>query len=83
MFNIVIIPIGGATSVSNALSCPENEKRCICSLDMTLMNKILWINEKNRLCRAEAGILGQDLERELNSKGFTCGHEPDSVEKFF
>ncbi|VDK40308.1 unnamed protein product [Gongylonema pulchrum] len=27
-----------------------------------------------------AGIVGQNLERLLNEKGFTCGHEPDSVE---
>lgn len=79
-FNVVIIPIGGGTSVSNALNCPENEMRTICSLDLALLNKILWIDEKNLLCRAQAGIVGQHLEQQLNAKGFTCGHEPDSVE---
>lgn len=47
---------------------------------MTLMNKILWIDESNLMCRAQAGIIGQELERQLNEKGFTCGHEPDSIE---
>ena len=28
----------------------------------------------------EAGIVGQDLERELRQQGFTSGHEPDSYE---
>lgn len=28
----------------------------------------------------EAGIIGQDLERELKNYGVCCGHEPDSVE---
>jgi alkyldihydroxyacetonephosphate synthase len=28
----------------------------------------------------EAGIVGQDLERELSKQGFTTGHEPDSYE---
>lgn len=28
----------------------------------------------------EAGILGQDLEKELSRYGVTCGHEPDSHE---
>lgn len=30
--------------------------------------------------RAEAGIVGVDLESALNAKNFTCGHEPDSIE---
>lgn len=75
-----MIPIGGGTCVSDALTCPSNEKRYVCSVDMTLMNKILWIDESNLICRAQAGIIGQDLERQLNEKGFTCGHEPDSIE---
>ncbi|MFH4975664.1 hypothetical protein AB6A40_002373 [Gnathostoma spinigerum] len=79
-FNVVIIPIGGGTSVSNALQCPKEEKRSICSLDMSELNKILWIDETDLLCRAQAGIIGQDLERQLNEKGYTCGHEPDSIE---
>uniref|UniRef100_A0A915D502 alkylglycerone-phosphate synthase n=1 Tax=Ditylenchus dipsaci TaxID=166011 RepID=A0A915D502_9BILA len=45
--DVVLIPFGGGTSVSNAL---------------------------------KAGILGQHLERQLNARGFTCGHEPDSIE---
>ncbi|KAE9554818.1 hypothetical protein FO519_001933 [Halicephalobus sp. NKZ332] len=78
--NVVIIPIGGGTSVSNALDCPEDEQRSICSLDMALMNQVIYIDESNYTCRAQAGIIGQDLERLLNEKGFTCGHEPDSIE---
>lgn len=78
--NVVIIPIGGGTSVSNALNCPPEEARTICSLDMALLNKVLYIDDANLVCRAQAGIVGQDLEKQLNDKGFTCGHEPDSVE---
>ncbi|EFO24218.1 alkyldihydroxyacetonephosphate synthase [Loa loa] len=79
-FNVVIIPIGGGTSVTGALECPNEEARSICSLDMALMNAIIYIDDKNLLCRAQAGIIGQDLERQLNEMGYTCGHEPDSVE---
>uniref|UniRef100_A0AC35TGX1 Alkylglycerone-phosphate synthase n=1 Tax=Rhabditophanes sp. KR3021 TaxID=114890 RepID=A0AC35TGX1_9BILA len=79
-FNICIIPIGGGTSVSNALECPVNEGRSICSLDMALMDKIHHIDEVNFLVKADGGIVGQKLERELAAKGYTCGHEPDSVE---
>ena len=45
-----------------------------------IQNRILWIDEENLLCRCEAGIIGQDLERSLQKKGFTVGHEPDSIE---
>ncbi|XP_041371951.1 alkyldihydroxyacetonephosphate synthase, peroxisomal-like [Gigantopelta aegis] len=78
--DVVIIPFGGGTSVSGALECPEGETRMIVSLDTSQMNKILWIDEKNMTVHAEAGIIGQDLERRLASKGFCTGHEPDSME---
>lgn len=35
--NVVIIPFGGGTSVSGAVCCPVNEKRCIVSLDTSQM----------------------------------------------
>ncbi|ELU02126.1 hypothetical protein CAPTEDRAFT_222474 [Capitella teleta] len=78
--NVVIIPIGGGTSVTGSLMCPENEKRMIISLDTTQMARILWIDEKNLTARIEAGIIGQDLERCLGEKGYCTGHEPDSME---
>lgn len=30
--------------------------------------------------RIEAGIIGQDLEKQLRAQGYTTGHEPDSYE---
>uniref|UniRef100_A0A1B6CGH0 Alkylglycerone-phosphate synthase n=1 Tax=Clastoptera arizonana TaxID=38151 RepID=A0A1B6CGH0_9HEMI len=79
-FNVVIIPFGGGTSVSGAVSCPQNEHRCILSLDTSQMNRMMWIDRTNLMACFEAGIIGQDLERELRSRGFTSGHEPDSYE---
>ncbi|XP_074653203.1 alkyldihydroxyacetonephosphate synthase, peroxisomal-like [Tubulanus polymorphus] len=79
-YNVVIIPFGGGTSVTNALECPANEKRMIVSLDTSQMNKILWVDEKNLTARIESGMIGQDLERELGKKGYCTGHEPDSME---
>lgn len=40
----------------------------------------MWIDEDNLLARIEAGAIGIKLEKELNAKGYTCGHEPDSFE---
>lgn len=78
--NVVIIPIGGLTNVTCANNCPEHETRMIVSLDMTQMNRMLWINETSMLACFETGIAGQDLEKTLSARGFVMGHEPDSVE---
>ncbi|XP_071442251.1 alkyldihydroxyacetonephosphate synthase, peroxisomal-like [Hetaerina americana] len=78
--NVVLIPFGGGTNVTKAVTCPPDERRMIVSLDTSQMNRILWIDQKSFLVCAESGIIGQDIERELNSKGFTTGHEPDSYE---
>ncbi|XP_065340541.1 alkyldihydroxyacetonephosphate synthase, peroxisomal [Cloeon dipterum] len=79
-YNVVIMPYGGGTSVTCANSCPEEEKRMIVSLDMSQMNRILWLDQDNLVACIEAGIIGQDLEKELKFHGFTTGHEPDSHE---
>ena len=51
--------------MSGALECPPGEKRPIVSLDMTEMDRILWIDEENLTAHIEAGIIGQDLERQV------------------
>lgn len=56
-FNVVIIPFGGGTSVTGALECPIEEARSICSLDMALMNAIIYIDNKNFLCRAQVIVI--------------------------
>ncbi|XP_017885785.1 alkyldihydroxyacetonephosphate synthase [Ceratina calcarata] len=79
-FGAACIPFGGGTSVSGAALCPANEHRTIISLDTSQMNKILWIDRENLIAYCEAGIIGQDLEKQLRIRGFTSGHEPDSYE---
>ncbi|XP_053607692.1 alkyldihydroxyacetonephosphate synthase [Plodia interpunctella] len=78
--NFVLIPFGGGTSVSGAVTCPAKEMRPIVALDTSEMNAILWLDKEQLLARVQAGIVGQDLEREMRARGFTVGHEPDSYE---
>lgn len=78
--NVTIIPFGGGTSVSGSVTCPQNEHRSIAALDTSQMNRMLWLDRSNMMACFEAGIIGQDLERELKSMGLTVGHEPDSYE---
>ena len=52
----------------------------IISLDTCMLNKILWVDEKNLTARIQSGINGQELERQLGERGYCTGHEPDSME---
>ncbi|MBM4384306.1 MAG: FAD-binding oxidoreductase [Deltaproteobacteria bacterium] len=75
-----VIPFGGGTNVTDALRCLESEKRTIVSLDMRRMNRVLWIDAENRTACIQAGATGSEIEEVLGRHGFTCGHEPDSME---
>ena len=78
--DVSLIPYGGGTNVTEALLCPTDEERTIVSVDMSRMNRILWIDPTNRMARIEAGAVGRHIMAQLESYGFTMGHEPDSVE---
>ncbi len=78
--DVCLVPYGGGTSVSCALKLPAEETRTIVSVDMRRMDAIEWIDRENFRAGVQAGILGSHLEERLAAEGFTCGHEPDSVE---
>jgi alkyldihydroxyacetonephosphate synthase len=48
-------------------------------LDLKKMRRILDLDELSLTVTAEAGILGQLLELELNRRGYTMGHFPSSI----
>ena len=48
-------------------------------IDMKKFNKIFEINDKNLTVTVQAGINGMNLDRYLNSKGYTAGHIPQSL----
>ncbi len=77
---VCLIPYGGGTNVSEALHCPEDEARSIVSVDMSRMNRILWIDPTNRTACIQAGAVGRQIAAGLARHGYTLGHEPDSVE---
>jgi len=47
-------------------------------LDMKLMNKVLKIDAQERYAVLETGIILSKLEEQLNAKGVTHGHHPNS-----
>ena len=78
--NVVLIPYGGGTNVTDALRCRPDEARTIVSVDMSRMDRILWIDPTNRMACIQAGAVGRHVARGLARHGFILGHEPDSVE---
>jgi len=73
--DIAITPMGGATGMCGALAPAAGEL----VLDMGGFDRILEIDERNLICRCEAGVNGYVLEQALNAKGLTLGHYPSSL----
>ena len=48
-YNIVLVPFGGGTNVTHSLLLNHYEKRMIVSVDMTRMNKVLWVDKRNMM----------------------------------
>ena len=77
---VCLVPYGGGTSVSNALQIPDQEQRMVVAVDTRRMDAIESIDEEDRRVTVQSGITGGRLEELLQEKGFTVGHEPDSIE---
>ena len=78
--DVSLIPYGGGTNVTDALRCRSEEQRVIVSVDMSRMNRVLWIDRGNMMACIQAGTSGRHIMSELSKYGVTMGHEPDSVE---
>ncbi len=74
----VLIPFGGGSNIAGSLEVPVEETRVVVSLDLGRMNQVLEIDEESGLALIQAGAQGPDLEEQLNARGFTIGHFPDS-----
>jgi alkyldihydroxyacetonephosphate synthase len=80
--NVQIIPFGGGTNVVGALSLDNlaGQTDIKCTVDLRKFKRLLHIDEQHLQATFEAGILGPELEKILNDKGYTLGHFPQSFE---
>jgi alkyldihydroxyacetonephosphate synthase len=60
--------VGGALSLSGGIV-----------VDMKQMNQVEELDEISLTVSVGAGVLGGELERWLNGRGYTCGHYPQSI----
>jgi alkyldihydroxyacetonephosphate synthase len=77
--DIIVIPFGGGTSVVGHLQVPST-RRPVLSLSLERFNRCIRLDADSLLAEFEAGVCGPDLEHQLNSRGYTLGHYPQSFE---
>lgn len=70
-----LIPYGSGSGVLGG-TIPLSEEVMI---DMQRMDRILNLDLDNHLVTVQAGMNGEKFEEELNAKGYTAGHLPQSL----
>lgn len=75
---IRLIPYGGGTSVVGHINVCDNNPAL--TLDLSRMNRLLYLDEDSHLATFEPGVRGPDLEAALRARGYTLGHYPQSFE---
>jgi glycolate oxidase len=71
---VPVTPRGAGTNLSGG-SIPVPEGIVVC---LTRMNRILEIDERNRLAVAEAGVINGDLQKAVEARGLTYPPDPSS-----
>ncbi|MFV0429959.1 MAG: FAD-binding oxidoreductase [Arachnia sp.] len=74
----VLIAFGGGSNIVAAVEAEPGETRQVITVNLGRMNRVLEIDEESGLARVQAGVFGPDLEDQLNARGWTLGHHPDS-----
>lgn len=74
-----VIPYGGGTSVVGHIT-PSKSDAPVLTLSLEKMTRLLDLDETSRLATFHAGVAGPQLEEQLNARGYTLGHFPQSFE---
>ena len=70
-----LVPYGGGSGVVDAIRPDE-----AVVVELRAMNEIRDFDEKDRLVRAECGVLGTDLDKALHGWGYMMGLQPQSMQ---
>ncbi|MBI4347890.1 MAG: FAD-binding oxidoreductase [Elusimicrobia bacterium] len=74
-----LIPFGGGTNIVGGVN-PGESDRMIVTVSLARMNRLLELDEKSQMATLQAGATGPRLERDLQARGWSLGHHPDSFE---
>ncbi|MBE0483925.1 MAG: FAD-binding oxidoreductase [Bacterioplanes sp.] len=77
--DVIVIPYGGGTSVAGHIT-PTANARPILTVSLARMNQLLDLNEESQIATFGAGTPGPLVESQLQARGYTLGHFPQSWE---
>src|SRR5690606_39098435 len=70
-----VIPYGGGSGIVGGALARQGGL----VIDLKRMNRVREVDDTSLVVSAETGINGQMLEDELNTRGYTLGHFPQSI----
>ena len=83
---VSVVPFGGGTNIVGGVNHhsvtldAQGNRRCYVTLNMQRMNRLLHLDSSSQIATIEAGVLGPQLEADLEQQGWSLGHYPDSFE---
>ena len=77
---VALVPFGGGSNIVGSLEAHDAAGRMVVSLDLKRMNRVLSVDTHSCAAVIQPGVLGPDMEDQLNAQGVTLGHFPDSFE---
>ena len=77
---VAVVPFGGGTSVVGGVEPVREGFAGVVSLDLSRLSATVDVDLTSLTARADAGLLGPELERRLREEGVTLGHFPQSFE---
>jgi len=75
---VAVIPYGGGTSVTGHINVVAD--RPTLTLSLARMKQLVGLDEASHLATFQAGVSGPFLESQLQARGLTLGHYPQSFE---
>jgi alkyldihydroxyacetonephosphate synthase len=77
---VAVVPFGGGTSVVGGVEPVRDGFSGAVTLDLSRLSARVEVDRTSLVARADAGLLGPELERRLSEEGVTLGHFPQSFE---
>ncbi len=79
--NAAVVPFGGGTSVTGGVEPVVGDNYdAVITIDTTLLNRVLEVDDVSMCARIQAGALGPDLEAQLRPHGYSLRHYPQSFQ---
>ena len=77
--DVAVVPFGGGSSVLGGVEPAPGDRPTI-TLDLARLDRVLAVDPVSRTAHIQAGATGPEVEAQLNERGFTLGHFPQSFE---